>query len=108
MDVIKDIAKSFYVYYKLGEVSFGLQDISVLSMEQAYQCQDAFLKLRENDGDQPFGYKVGCTSAAIREQFGFDEPIYGRLMTPGKYSNRTLLRRGIMTIWQSSLNLLSQ
>ena len=47
MDVIKDIAKSFYHYYKLGEVSFGLQDISVLSMEQAYQCQDAFLKLRE-------------------------------------------------------------
>ncbi len=84
MDVINDIAKSFYHYYKLGEVSFGLEDISVLSMEQAYQCQDAFLKLRENDGDQPFGYKVGCTSAAIREQFGFDEPIYGRLMTPGK------------------------
>ena len=84
MDVIKDIAKSFYHYYKLGEVSFGLEDISQLSMEQAYQCQDAFLKLRENDGDQPFGYKVGCTSAAIREQFGFDEPIYGRLMTPGK------------------------
>ena len=83
---IRDSAKSFYEYYKSGEVKFGLEDISALSMEQAYQCQDAFLKFRENDGDQPFGYKVGCTSAAIREQFGFDDPIYGRLMTPGKLS----------------------
>ncbi len=86
MDVIENIAKSFYQYFKDGEVRFELEDISELSMEQAYQCQEAFLKLREKDGDQPYGYKVGCTSAAIREQFGFDEPIYGRLMTPGKLS----------------------
>lgn len=61
-------------------------------MDDAYECQRIYQALRINDGDSPFGYKVGCTSSAIRKQFGFDEPIYGRLMTPELFEEGTSLK----------------
>jgi 2-keto-4-pentenoate hydratase len=32
-------------------------------------------------GESTYGYKVGCTSRAVREKFGIAESIYGRLWT---------------------------
>ena len=61
-------------------------------MDEAYECQRIYQAFRINDGDNPFCYKVGCTSSAIRKQFGFDEPIYGRLMTPGLFKEETSLK----------------
>ena len=83
MTSIPNISRSFYRFYKFGEFSPAIDDISELTMDEAYECQRRYESLRISDGDEPCGYKVGCTSAAIREQFGFKEPIFGRLMKPG-------------------------
>ncbi|MBA62824.1 MAG: hypothetical protein CMJ76_10720 [Planctomycetaceae bacterium] len=92
MDSLKSIAQSFYKFFKTGRFESAIDDISMLTMEQSYECQRIYHSLREADGDKPFGYKVGCTSAAIRKQFGFAEPIYGRLLTPGLINERTPLK----------------
>ena len=42
-------------------------------------------------GDQVVGYKVGCTSTAIRRQFGLTEPICGRVMAPHVFYGDTVL-----------------
>ena len=83
MKSIPNISRSFYRFFKLGEFSPSIDDIAELTMDEAYECQRAFELLRISDGDEPCGYKVGCTSAAIRKQFGFNDPIFGRLMKPG-------------------------
>ena len=53
--------------------------VSELSLEEAYAVQDRVAAMRVARGEVVVGYKVGCTSRAIRTQFGLDEPISGRL-----------------------------
>jgi len=65
----------------------GEADIHALSLDQAYEVQKAFLAARIKEGERPVGYKIGCTSPAIRAQFGLSEPICGRLMFPWIYSD---------------------
>jgi 2-keto-4-pentenoate hydratase len=56
--------------------------IAELTQEEAYAAQDRMNAQREDLGQRPVGYKVGCTSRAIREQIGLAEPICARLMEP--------------------------
>lgn len=56
-----------------------------LDIDEAYQVQDLVAKMRLEKGEQIAGFKVGCTSQAIRSQFGLQEPISGRLFTPHIY-----------------------
>ena len=65
----------------------GVTDIRSLSLDQAYDIQEKFLAMRLAQGERAVGYKVGCTSPAIRMQFGLSEPICGRLMFPRVYSD---------------------
>tara|TARA_B100001093_G_scaffold510172_1_gene575565 strand:- start:4277 stop:5050 length:774 start_codon:yes stop_codon:yes gene_type:complete len=83
MKSLNKVAESFYRFFKEGVFAPAVDDISELTMEEAYECQRIYQALRITDGDESFGYKVGCTSNAIRKQFGFNDPIYGCLMTPG-------------------------
>lgn len=83
--VLREIAESFYTFFRTGHFVPVIEDLSILSTEDAYQCQEIYSMLRCSDGDRPAGYKVGCTSAAIRRQFGFNNPICGRLMNPGVF-----------------------
>ena len=87
-EVLHRLAQSFYTFFRTGVFKSEQIDIGKLTLEQAYECQHYYHKLRIADGDRAVGYKVGCTSAAIRKQFGVDEPICGLIMTPG------LLREG--------------
>jgi 2-keto-4-pentenoate hydratase len=57
-------------------------DIQTLSIDEAYAVQEKYLAARIAVGERPIGYKVGCTSPAIRAQFGLSQPIYGRLLAP--------------------------
>ena len=41
--------------------------------------------MRVDRGEEVVGFKVGCTSQAIRSQFGLQEPISGRLFSPYIY-----------------------
>ncbi len=54
-----------------------------LTTTQAYALQSQIARLREERGEHVIGYKVGCTSAAIQQQLGIWEPIFGRLFDTG-------------------------
>jgi 2-keto-4-pentenoate hydratase len=57
-------------------------DITRLTLPQAYEVQDGFVAGRVREGAKIVGWKVGCTSAAIRRQFGLSQPISGKLLEP--------------------------
>ena len=57
-------------------------DPSSLSLADAYEAQARMLALRVQNGERIVGWKVGCTSRAIRQQFGLSHPISGRLWSP--------------------------
>jgi 2-keto-4-pentenoate hydratase len=57
-------------------------DFSVLSMAEAYHVQDEFIAGRVRDGARVVGWKIGCTSTAIRKQFGLQQAISGKLTEP--------------------------
>jgi 2-keto-4-pentenoate hydratase len=44
---------------------------------EAYRAQRELLALWASDGRRQVGYKVGATSAAIRQEYGLSEPDYG-------------------------------
>lgn len=50
-----------------------------LDLGSAYRIQDEGIRLREESGDKPVGYKMGLTSKAKMKQMGVDTPIMGRL-----------------------------
>ena len=66
-------------------------DIGALSLDDAYAVQQRVIEHRVAQGECVEGYKVGCTSMAIRKQFGLSEPIYGRLMAPHIHDGDTVL-----------------
>jgi 2-keto-4-pentenoate hydratase len=57
-------------------------DVGSLSIDDAYEVQRQVIGARVARGEHVVGYKVGCTSKAIRQQFGLSEPICGRLVAP--------------------------
>ena len=75
------------VYRRHRLERLGTADIRALSLDESYAVQEKFLAARRADGERAVGYKVGCTSPAIRTQFGLSEPICGRLMFPGVYGD---------------------
>ena len=76
---------SIFRFHRLER--FGTVDIRALSLDEAYAVQEKFLAMRMTEGEVAVGYKVGCTSPAIRTQFGLSEPICGRLMLPRVYTD---------------------
>jgi 2-keto-4-pentenoate hydratase len=67
-------------------------DIGKLTIQEAYRIQKQVIEHRILDGERPVGYKVGCTSKAIRAQFGLLEPVIGRIMAPHLFSDGARLR----------------
>lgn len=53
-----------------------------LAISEAYQVQNQVCEKRISRGESVVGYKVGCTSHAIRSQLGLAEPIAARLFAP--------------------------
>ncbi len=70
----------------------GSESIESLSLGDAYAVQRMVIDARVAKGEHIFGYKVGCTSQAIRRQFGLTEPIRGCLMAPHIYHGNSVLR----------------
>ena len=65
--------------------------ISRLDLDQAYTVQSLLIEKRIASGERPVGYKVGCTSRAVREQFGLERPVRARLISPHVYAGDTCL-----------------
>ncbi|HEX3786487.1 MAG TPA: fumarylacetoacetate hydrolase family protein [Pseudonocardiaceae bacterium] len=53
---------------------------TALSPERAYTVQDELTALRLAEGRCPVGYKLGYTSAVMRQQMGVPAPNYGPLL----------------------------
>jgi len=66
--------------------------IQSLSIGEAYAVQERCLASRISHGERPVGYKVGCTSRAIRTQLGLDQPIRGRVVAPHVHQTGVRLR----------------
>lgn len=92
MNLLGDIAEAFLQIWLSKTLDFPARfDIGSLSIDDAYEVQRQVIAARESQGETVVGYKVGCTSKAIREQFGLSEPICGRLMAPHVYHGDTTL-----------------
>ncbi|MEK6628429.1 MAG: fumarylacetoacetate hydrolase family protein [Bdellovibrionota bacterium] len=50
-----------------------------LSRNEAYQVQEAGIRLREKAGEVRVGLKMGLTSEGKRKQMNLDSPLYGEL-----------------------------
>src|SRR5437870_3791827 len=48
-----------------------------LTLDDAYAVQQAVAELRRRRGEHLIGYKVGCVSPAIQNQFGLHQPVRG-------------------------------
>ena len=75
----REYCNAFYEKVWSGE---RYPSISELSIADAYQIQDQVAELRRENGEAVVGFKIGCTSQAIRSQFGLREPICARLFSP--------------------------
>jgi 2-keto-4-pentenoate hydratase len=51
-----------------------------LSLDAAYRIQLALIERRCAQGERQIGWKVGLTSKAIQQQFGFHEPCFGCIL----------------------------
>jgi 2-keto-4-pentenoate hydratase len=51
-----------------------------LSLDEAYRIQLALIDRRCRAGERQIGWKVGLTSKAIQQQFGFHEPAFGCIL----------------------------
>ena len=71
--------QAFYERNWSGKLEPPVSDISIA---EAYKVQDLVVERRVQRGEEVVGYKVGCTSEAIRSQFGLSESISGRLFSP--------------------------
>ena len=65
----------------------------LLNITEAYQLQSAVAQLRQKRGEQIVGYKVGCTSPAIRQQLGIDHCVSGRLFSSEQHQSGAELSR---------------
>jgi 2-keto-4-pentenoate hydratase len=54
-----------------------------LTLDDAYRIQLAIVRRRGGAGAHRLGWKVGLTAAAIQQQFGVHEPVFGCLLAEG-------------------------
>ena len=71
--------KEFWAARARGE-HFPVGYFDRLSLDDAYRIQLALIDRRCTAGEQQIGWKVGLTSKAIQEQFGFHEPAFGCIL----------------------------
>ena len=71
MSLLDDAAKAFLQIHLLKTLASSFNfDIGVLSIGDAYEVQRRVIAARVARGEQVVGYKVGCTSTAIRRHSG--------------------------------------
>jgi 2-keto-4-pentenoate hydratase len=82
MSLVEMFVEEIAGFFRTHESHENGSDISRLSLAQAYEVQDGFIAARVQQGAKVVGWKVGCTSTAIRQQFGLTEPISGKVLMP--------------------------
>ena len=74
-----DLTDTFWEARQRGEF-FPAAYFDKLTIEQAYDIQLALIDRRVAAGERKIGWKVGLTSVAIQQQFGFHEPVFGCIL----------------------------
>ena len=83
MSDLDTLAEVFLQIFRTGRLPEGASvDLTHLSLDEAYEVQRRVIERRVDSGERRIGHKVGCTSNAIRRQFGLVEPINAWLMEP--------------------------
>jgi 2-keto-4-pentenoate hydratase len=80
---LRELARRMLADYDAGTPGRSPGEPPDLDTAQAYALQAEIARLRERRGERVIGYKIGCTSRAIQEQLGVEEPIFGRLFDTG-------------------------
>jgi 2-keto-4-pentenoate hydratase len=65
-----------------------------LSLDDAWQLQDAVTNLREQRGEQVVGYKIGCVCPGNQKRNGLSHPVWGRLWSTEQYTDGARLSKG--------------
>ncbi|HJT77347.1 MAG TPA: hypothetical protein VJ739_09125 [Gemmataceae bacterium] len=82
-DELRRLAEGLLADYDARTPGRRLPEGPDLTTTEAYALQDEVACLRERRGEKVIGYKVGCTSRAIREQLGVAQPVFGRVFATG-------------------------
>jgi 2-keto-4-pentenoate hydratase len=86
------LANNFFdAFYRKEWLGGDVPKMADLSITDAYQVQDLVAQKRIELGEKVVGFKVGCTSRAIHEQFGLTEPINARLFEPHIFTENVIL-----------------
>jgi 2-keto-4-pentenoate hydratase len=92
MKIIENLAQSFFEVFCTGKFSGDPSfDLAQISPDQAYRVQDGVTQKKIERGETVVGYKVGCTSFAIRSQLGLEEPICGKMFASCLYDEKANL-----------------
>lgn len=86
--IAANFARAFYDRAWPEQAEF---DFESLNVEDAYQVQALVTQAKLERGEQIAGYKIGCTSAAIRAQFGLTTPILAPIFHPRIHAPDTTL-----------------
>jgi 2-keto-4-pentenoate hydratase len=93
MSDLQVLADSFYDAFYTNSWRNSSTSLLGLSIADSYRVQNIVCQKRLDAGEEVIGYKVGCTSIAIRDQFGIEEPISGRLFSPHIYGEGIQINR---------------
>jgi 2-keto-4-pentenoate hydratase len=71
--------EDFWIARQRGEF-FPRAYFDRLTLDDAYRIQLALIDRRVAAGERQLGWKVGLTSKAIQDQFGFHEPVFAGVL----------------------------
>jgi 2-keto-4-pentenoate hydratase len=92
MNPYQDIVDAYFQVHQTRHYQLAsAMNLESLSVAQAYQIQHQIIEARVNEGERIVGYKVGCTSRAIQQQFGLRDPIKGFVTQPFVYKDQVNL-----------------
>ena len=101
----EQLAQRLYETYEQGEPITPLSnDYPRMITADSYAIQ---ARLVARHGDAPVGYKLGFTSAAMREQMGVDEPNYGVLLGGFKVGDEVACQRFIHPLIEPEIALIT-
>ena len=99
-DELHRVALRMLADYDAGRPNeiFAERGTDWLTLDDAYAVQQAVAELRRGRGERSIGYKVGCVSPAIQNQFGLHQPVRGYVweseahisgcrLSPSRFSN---------------------
>jgi 2-keto-4-pentenoate hydratase len=79
MTSTNDLIEAFWQARQQG-IYFPPAYYGQLTIDQSYAIQLGLIERRCAAGERQIGWKVGLTSAAIQQQFGFHEPVFGCIL----------------------------